>query len=343
MGGVQQLLTLPSAPESARTARRFVGEVLAAAGAEEFLDTALLLTSELVTNGIVHAHTELRLTVEATPRWVRVEVVDGNSRLPTRRDYAEDASTGRGLEMVELLADDFCVEPLVGEGKRVWFRLGAAPGMPAPDLDPTASATTDSARVTVTVCLNRMPVTLYCAWQQHADALLREATLAAFDENDPDATSEFPLAGRAFGALADAAASLFEMYDNDIPQADVEIEIDSGAAALFPILRRVLARATAMSAAGELLVPPSLPEIVALRHWVCDEVARQSAGLRPTPWVELDTDDATPMQVPAETLDDVRRAPAALVAADASNRIVAVSAAAAELLGWVAADRGGRR
>jgi anti-sigma regulatory factor (Ser/Thr protein kinase) len=107
MGGQQRHVTLPPAPESARHARRFVSEVLTAAGAGSFLDTATLLTSELVTNGIVHAHTELQVVVEATERWVRVEVVDGNPQLPARRSYDDEAQTGRGLEMVELLAADF--------------------------------------------------------------------------------------------------------------------------------------------------------------------------------------------------------------------------------------------
>src|SRR5690348_3465496 len=129
--GVERRLTLAPAPDSARTARRLVAEVLSSARAEHFTDTATLLTSELVTNGIVHAHTDLEVTVDATPTWVRVEVVDGNPHLPARREYDENAGTGRGMEMVELLADDFGVEPLEENGKRVWFRLGEAPGTPA--------------------------------------------------------------------------------------------------------------------------------------------------------------------------------------------------------------------
>src|SRR5205085_7617117 len=95
-GGVQRQLTLPPAPDSARHARRFVAEVLTdARGDKELVDLAALLTSELVTNGIVHAHTELRVVVDVTERFVRVEVADGNPSLPARRDYDESAMTGR--------------------------------------------------------------------------------------------------------------------------------------------------------------------------------------------------------------------------------------------------------
>src|SRR4051812_38470771 len=143
--GVQRQVTLAPAPDSARTARRMVAEVLVGVGADTFVDTATLLTSELVTNGIVHAHTELHVLVDATATWVRVEVVDGNAQLPARRDYDENASTGRGMEMIELLADDFDVEPLEHEGKRVWFRLGEEPGTSfaaeAPQMSGTARDT----------------------------------------------------------------------------------------------------------------------------------------------------------------------------------------------------------
>src|SRR3954447_22581772 len=123
-GGVQRQLTLPPAPDSARHARRFVADVLTDAHADEtLLDLATLLTSELVTNGIVHAHTELRVVVDVTERFVRVEVADGNPSLPARRDYDESAMTGRGIEMVELLSHEFGAEPIDGDGKRVWFRL----------------------------------------------------------------------------------------------------------------------------------------------------------------------------------------------------------------------------
>jgi len=186
-GGIQRLVTLPPAPDSARQARRFVTDVLTAAGALDFQDTAALLTSELVTNGIVHAHTELQITVEATADWVRVEVVDGNPMLPSRRDYDEDAETGRGMEMVELLAADFGMSPLAGDGKRVWFRLGSSPTAVA---DRAGSGQeTETAGVLLPVQLLNLPVVLYCAWQQHADAMLREATLTALDAHGADPRS----------------------------------------------------------------------------------------------------------------------------------------------------------
>jgi PAS domain S-box-containing protein len=345
IGGIQQLLTLPPAPDSARAARRFVGEVLSAAGAEPFGETAALLTSELVTNGIVHAHTDLQVRVEATRRWVRVEVVDGNPHLPSRRDYDEQASTGRGLEMIEQLADDFGVQPLDGRGKLVWFRLGAVPGTPPVAPEPRSPSEPSGAKLPdmVTLRLRNLPVALYCAWQQHAEALLRDATLAAFDSAAPDGNGDYPLASQALGTLADSAHEIFDLRERDVATADIDLDLDRESTGWFPILRDLLRRATNMAVAGRLLVPPSLPEIVALRNWLCDEVARQSAGLQPTAWSPLSLDEKAPAKVSPSALARVASATAALVAADVANRIVAVSPAAAELLGWQPRQLVGRR
>jgi PAS domain S-box-containing protein len=304
--------------------------VLSTAGGDEFEDTATLLTSELVTNGIVHAHTDLRVTVEATRTWVRVEVVDGNPQMPSRRDYDDGAITGRGMEMVELLADDFGVEPLVEDGKRVWFRLGAVPGTPS--RGSTNDGHVDTERRT-TVQLLAMPVTLYCVWQQHADALLREATLVALEDNTGE-HEDYPLAGRALGAIAEAASAVFVLRDADVVVSDVTLELSTSAIPWVPILRDLLGRATLLALADKLLTPPSLPEIIAVRRWVCDEIARQAAGLLPTPWVAQTVDEVNSPPVPELVLDEVRSATVAQVAADTTNRIIAVSVAAAELLGW---------
>jgi PAS domain S-box-containing protein len=338
--GVQQRATLAPAAESARTARRLVADVLTSVGGDEFLDSATLLTSEVVTNGIVHAHTDLQIVIDATATWVRVEVIDGNSQLPSRRDYDEGASTGRGMEMVELLADDYGVEPLEDEGKRVWFRLGDVPGTPMARIEPTQAAEPD--RQTTTVHLLAMPVTLYCAWQQHADALLREATLLALEDGG-DQPEEYPLAGRALGALAESATEVFALRDSDVLTADISVDLPAESVGSFPILRDLLGRATLQSLAGKLLTPPSLPEIIAVRRWVCDEVARQSAGLPPTAWVAQITDIPEVPEAPADVIDEVRSATVAQVAADTTNRIIAASGPAAELLGWTVEELEGHR
>jgi PAS domain S-box-containing protein len=338
VGGQQRHVTLPPAPESARQARRFVSEVLTAAGAGAFRDTATLLTSELVTNCIVHAHTELQVVVDATAHWVRVEVIDGNPMLPARRSYDEQAQTGRGLEMVELLSADFGMEALVNDGKRVWFRLGAAPGDALGH-----DAPGDPRGATLSVRFVHLPVTLYSAWQEHADAILREAMLVALNDHDGELPEEFALASQALSALAAGTTNVFSPRADLPPYLDVEVALPRATVPNFPVLRDVLRRCSELSAEGRLLVPPSLPEIQAVRRWVCDEVGRQGQDLLPRPWTDIVVEDVAVDAMSADAIDAVRASALAQIAADRWNRIIAVSPAAGELLGWSPTELEGRR
>jgi PAS domain S-box-containing protein len=329
---------LPPAPDSAREARRFVGEVLARAGLDsDRRDTAVLLTSELVTNGIVHAHTDLQVIVEATASWVRVEVVDGNPSLPQRRDYDDEAMTGRGLEMLELLADEVGMQPLADEGKRVWFRLGGSPA----ESEPAAVAA--PAPAATTVQLRNVPVALYCAWQQHASAILREAVLAELEDRRKGVPDDLAMANDAVAALAGGTAEAFALRDAGVHHADITLSLPTAAVPHFPVMRDVLRRCSAMSLVGQLLVPPSLPEIQAVRNWVAGEVMRQATGLDPSPYVEQPDDHFILDEIAPTTLDVVRTAQVGMIAADRSNRIVAVSRTAADLVGWDPEELEGHR
>lgn len=58
----------------------------------------------------------------AEPPAVRLEVVDDSSRAPRRRSPGRDETSGRGLELVELLADRWGWQR-EGDGKRIWCEL----------------------------------------------------------------------------------------------------------------------------------------------------------------------------------------------------------------------------
>ncbi|WP_344571032.1 ATP-binding SpoIIE family protein phosphatase [Kitasatospora viridis] len=98
-------------------------------GVAELIDTAELLTSELVTNAIRHTDRDAMFTARLyredrrEPR-LRIEVEDESDLWPKRRTPGEQASSGRGLMLVEALADGWGVEPR-GTGKRMWFELTA--------------------------------------------------------------------------------------------------------------------------------------------------------------------------------------------------------------------------
>ena len=116
-------ITLPPEPASVPAARHFVREFLTEEGVDAVLALpALLLTSELVTNGVIHAHTDLDLRAALANDSLRVEVVDHGGGRPVRGHAAHDAERGRGLTVVSELATRWGVvmEP---DWKSVWFEL----------------------------------------------------------------------------------------------------------------------------------------------------------------------------------------------------------------------------
>ena len=116
--------------QSVRAARRFIVSALDEWDLLGLAHVALLLTSELATNALLHARTEFQVTAKY---WegerLRVEVVDGNSRRPSPAVIPPDATTGRGLNVVRALASSWGTEDHP-DGKVVWFELPAPAATP---------------------------------------------------------------------------------------------------------------------------------------------------------------------------------------------------------------------
>ena len=120
---VTEHLKLDPVPASVGVARSFVRDVLGGVD-QDLLDTAVLLSSELVTNAILHAHTPVQLGVCVDGGRALVCVAD---RMPgseplTPRDHSGDRPGGRGLALVADLSDDWGTTTFTG-GKTVWFTL----------------------------------------------------------------------------------------------------------------------------------------------------------------------------------------------------------------------------
>jgi anti-sigma regulatory factor (Ser/Thr protein kinase) len=116
-------ITLPAEPASVPAARQFVREFLAGEDVDSVLALpALLLTSELVTNGVIHARTGLDLQAKVANDSLRVEVIDYGGGCPVPGGAPPDAEWGRGLSVVSELATRWGVvmEP---DWKSVWFEL----------------------------------------------------------------------------------------------------------------------------------------------------------------------------------------------------------------------------
>jgi DNA-binding NarL/FixJ family response regulator len=116
--------------QSARAARRFVGQVLTGWDDEEgdLTDTVTLLVSELVTNAVVHASSDVEVLVRLTATAARIEVTDTSAAAVVPRDAAFDEDSGRGLALVGSLAQRWGVRAAPGGGKTVWFEVNRPEG-----------------------------------------------------------------------------------------------------------------------------------------------------------------------------------------------------------------------
>ncbi|GGN94644.1 hypothetical protein GCM10011579_094350 [Streptomyces albiflavescens] len=104
-------------------ARKALRELLRHWGKPGRSEIAELLTSELVTNALIHTDHDAVLTATVGPHGLRVEVRDFVGRRPRLRvPNADDGTHGRGLVLVQSLADAWGVRSH-GVGKAVWFEL----------------------------------------------------------------------------------------------------------------------------------------------------------------------------------------------------------------------------
>ncbi|MFD9601480.1 SpoIIE family protein phosphatase [Streptomyces sp. NPDC059970] len=120
-------LTIAQAePARVAAARQQLRELLHDWADPEQVDAAVLMISEMATNVLVHTDGDALLVARATgehgERRLRVEVADGSDELPHKRRPGEMASSGRGLLLMEMLADAWGVDPR-GAGKSIWFEL----------------------------------------------------------------------------------------------------------------------------------------------------------------------------------------------------------------------------
>jgi PAS domain S-box-containing protein len=380
MTALQPVWRLAAEPESVRVARRHVRDALSACGHEDWADDAVLAVSELVTNVVMHARTECELSAEVSADWARVSVRDFSPALPAQRHFSEYATTGRGLSLVAQLSADVGVDPHAEGGKVVWFLLDGS--RRSPDASPAeewdlSDLLEPEAPTTATAVLVDVPMVMWLAALEHQAAVLRELYLLhEAAQHQPSNTPADPLleppvdlvgAEQAQRLLAEATdralqesvdrpslprlAPLPEGHPATIPEVpevlDLPVCADGGSAGGLVALQDALDRGQRLAREGRLLARPVLDELVALRDWACDQVIAQGSGVPPTPW------DASPSGAsdtsrfghsPPDWSDEaVRTSTRAVVAADDSNRLIAVSESAADMLGTTPEELVGRR
>lgn len=353
---VTTTVTLAADPRSVGFARRTLLDVMSRAGADDHVDDAVLALSEIVTNAFVHAGTDATLLVWSTAAGTRVEVEDGGGHLPVRRQYADTAATGRGLQLVAELTDRWGSQ-LRGSGKVVWFELG---DIRTPEVgyvvEEPAHGVESHPDVVLPVALREAPLLMHWAWQEHAAALLREYLLHVLDE-DETILDRHAEASQALSLLSEqlpvpqlpdrADALMTDAIEPHVTADEVLLHVPLSAVTRFSTLDVLLRDAIREARKGQFLGPPTQPEIDEMRAWICEEVARQASGdAAVTPWLARTDVRATLADQAHLTATYARLAEVdePLLATDESSIIVAVSQPALRVLGYEqAGDLLGRR
>ena len=117
---IPTLVLAPNVPNIG-VARRFVASTVGDTPRRPELE---VLTSEVVANAVTHAGTDVTVQVQSVNGRARVEVHDGCDDLPELQVPGARLRTGRGLAIVDALADAWGYRRIAGDGKVVWFELG---------------------------------------------------------------------------------------------------------------------------------------------------------------------------------------------------------------------------
>lgn len=118
-------MEIPAEPTAPGRVRHWMSAQLTAWNVpEQVIGAAVLCTSELTTNALLHAGTAARVQVDLSAERLLVAVSDSGTRGAVSRAHAETLSSrGRGLGLIEELSDAWGTDPAV-RGSTVWFEIG---------------------------------------------------------------------------------------------------------------------------------------------------------------------------------------------------------------------------
>ena len=267
---------------------------------------ATLLTSELVTNAVLHAATPMCVTLHILPDRIRVDVADGNPAFPSIKEYGKDAATGRGLTLFNTLASNWGVQAVDG-GKIVWFELPVdfpvspvnvsdgsfrfdLTGVARPSLHGDPGGSPDAS-----VRLLGIPVMLLQKSSEEYEALFRELRLM---KERADSSADAPhlperLAvlvsqiGTRFNGLGPGMDEMWQMaVDNRVEYFDWTLDLPQSAVTACEFYDAMLDEADESGLAQQLLTLPASPTSVAVRRWFLSELTGQLHGKAPVAWAD---------------------------------------------------------
>ncbi len=292
-------ISLPADASSCPAARKFVVDALAAAP-DEIRTSAGLLTSEAVTNAVLHAAGPIAIEVRQQGDRYRVEVRDAGRLPPAEKHYRPDDTTGRGVQLLNRLATAWGWQP-TRSGKVVWFELARAgdgsvvssqqPYTPECDVDVTEPYPSG-----VPVALLGAPVGAMIRAGAHYDAMYREFRfILELDDSKrrlvPGRLLELIEAmGSQFLGFGPKAERTWEqaVHENR-DHVDLYFHLPAEAAPFVEQYERLLEEADTYCQEAGLVTIAATPETMAVRRWAFGEVAGQCRGENPLPWTGVPT------------------------------------------------------
>lgn len=289
-------------PASVPGVRAFVRDALEARGSA-LVDDAELCVSELAANAALHSGGPfMEVSVRLDPDAATITIADEGDvpleavspRMAVHDDAdgdTDEATTGRGLGIVSILAAEWGVER-TPTGKRVWARLvegQAEQAVRPPDSAPTPSTQGPSPEAVPDgwglVRLLGCPVALAVRQDQHLDELVRELQLL---EADDDHERSRDLAGELGDLLGGPAHARHlgrqtaqEAADAGLAEVDLELVLPHGAAPAMQRLQELLAAADRWCEQELLLTLRSADDVRTLRAWMTDQLVGQLLEARP--------------------------------------------------------------
>jgi GAF domain-containing protein/anti-sigma regulatory factor (Ser/Thr protein kinase) len=273
---------------------------------DEVSSCAALLTSELVTNGVLHADTSMCVTLHILPDRIRVDVADGSPSFPSIKEYGRDAATGRGLTLFNTLASDWGVQAVDG-GKIVWFELPVdfpvtpinisdgsfrfdLMGLTHPELHGEQPASP-----LVHVRLLGIPVALLQKASEQYEALFRELRLMKERSGSIPGAANLPERlsvlvseiGTRFNGLGPGMDEMWQAaVDNKVELFDWTLDMPQSAVVACEFYDAMLDEADEFGLSARLLTLPASPTSVAVRRWFLSELIGQLHGKAPVAWSE---------------------------------------------------------
>jgi anti-sigma regulatory factor (Ser/Thr protein kinase) len=281
------------------------------------VEDSALAVSELVTNAVLHARTDLLVSLRRLGGGIRIEVRDGSTHLPVvEAARPEDlllnrSMTGRGLALVAAVADRWGADPDRG-GKVTWAEVGTGtrlvassppPAFPPAPKPPTispsqrqagliaASAVTGGGR---RIHLIGVPVRLLIESTQQLAELQREMQVIAMDGRAPAELGRIVEAGEpmnsVIGTWAEVDRRLAEgALARGEERLDWEVTVPADIDDRLDRVTAWLRRSASSFVRRHLLSEPASDEVTAYRKWYRDEILAQLSGREPVP---------CPLQVP---------------------------------------------